>query len=519
MPLPGWSMLVVSGADRQRFLHSQLTSDVATLAPGGAQPSALLDGRGRLVAQLWLRKGDESIDLLVPDPVRADAHGALERHVIADDVRVETRNLPEVRVALGPEAARLAASLDPGVGFGVEVLGERGFITWGPEPPPLQRIDPELVEALHVLGGWPRWGVEVRPGQLVTETRLMELAVSLHKGCFLGQETVAKVASRRGAATYPAALGPIGGDTDWRQAAGSSLRAKGRKVGTLLSAARWEGEWMLQAALHRDLRVEGMELACEVDGVGAVEAAVRLLPVLGLQTASKRADELHEHASRAFASDREAEAIRLLERAVAVCPDHADAYESLGVILGRRGDYGRAIELMHHLLAVDPGSVMAHTNLSLYYNHLGRIEDAERERDLAARAELEQRRRRRQETEAEDSEHQRRAADRRRREEMFSRVLEIDPEDPLALLGLGELRLEEERFSDAVEHLERSLEADPNASAAHLALGRAREGLGEPGRAADAYRRGLDVATRRGDLMTARRIHERLAEIADRARR
>ncbi len=63
-----------------------------------------------------------------------------------------------------------------------------------------------------MLSGLPLWGVEAAQGQLIHETVSLEPAVSMSKGCFLGQETVAKVASGRGAARAPVLLEIVTGD-------------------------------------------------------------------------------------------------------------------------------------------------------------------------------------------------------------------------------------------------------------------------------------------------------------------
>ena len=68
-----------------------------------------------------------------------------------------------------------------------------------------------------------------------------------------------------------------------------------------------------------------------------------------------------------------------------------------------------------------------------------------------------------------------------------------------------------------VEHLERALAADPNYSAALLALGRAHEGANDLVAACETYRRGVDVAAARGDLATANKMQERLVVLETRS--
>jgi tetratricopeptide (TPR) repeat protein len=356
--------------------------------------------------------------------------------------------------------------------------------------------------------------VEAAGGQLIHETALIGPAVSLTKGCFLGQETVAKVASGRGAARAPVLLEIVSGDPVDADGFSGDFAAEGHdRAGTVLTVTRWEDRTYLLARVIREMRVENRQVECLWSGGQSCTVRVRSLPLLAAPDPAYWATRLQLRAVEAFSYNREDEAVRLLERAIAVYPGHADSYESLGVILGRHHRYDEAIALMQRLLEVDPSSVMAHTNLSLYYNRLGRIDDAEREAGEALRAKMDRERDRRQRAEARREETAATAADRKRRSEMFRQVLEIDADDALGNFGLGELLAEEGRFTDAIAHLQRALRTDPRYSAAFLALGRAFEGADDLAAAVNTYREGIKVASARGDLSTANKMQERLANL------
>jgi folate-binding protein YgfZ len=513
-PLTGWVVAAVDGRDRERFLHSQLSSDVRGLAEGSSQLTALLDRSARLVAFGFLAKRSDRIDLLAPAGAAGPALAALGSSVIADEVRIRILETPGLQLALGAEAVRRMGELPAGSVLPIAGWGSRGFVAWGIGELQLPPLDQAELEARRVLSGLPRWGVEAVAGRPVHETTLAAVAVSTTKGCYLGQETVAKVASGRGPARMPMLLEAAEGEAAPEGLVGRFFAVGGEpKAGQALSWARWEGRLYLQASLVRGLRVEGLEVEARWDDGTRLAATVRALPLLEPPAPEAWARRLQLAAVDAFAADREDEAVRLLERALAVCPGHADASESLGVILGRHGRYGEAIALMRRLLEIDPTSVMAHSNLSLFFNRLGRIEEAEQAAAEAARAamlrekgarELEEEGRLRSAAAAED---------RRRRAAMFREVLAIDRDDALANLGIGRVLVEEGRLGEAIDHLERALAADPRYSAAFLELGRAREAAGEREAAVDTYRRGIEVAAARGDLATASTMHERLAAL------
>ena len=162
------------------------------------------------------------------------------------------------------------------------------------------------------------------------------------------------------------------------------------------------------------------------------------------------------------------------------------------------------------LLEIDPSSVMAHSNLSLFHNQLGDIEAAERHLALATRASMASPPATKENDDQGDCEAEAVEADRRRREGMFRQVLEIDPDDALAHCGLGEIAFEEGRISRAVDHLEKAIAGDPDNSVAMLALGNALEGLEESERAREVYESGIEIAAKKGDLSTAQKMQERL---------
>jgi folate-binding protein YgfZ len=517
-PLEGWTLVAAEGRDAVRYLHSQLSSDVKGLAPGRSQQTALLDRGGRLQAFGFLCRRADRVEILLPTGIAGSTVRLLEEHVIADDVTLEVIDTPRMQLVLGAEAVRLDGEDGGDRRFPIEIFGSRGFVIWDEVEFDLPVISGDELEARRVLTGLPNWREEISDRPLIHETALIDTAVSTDKGCYLGQETVAKVMSGRGAARAPMLLEVIAGDTKGGDLIGREFASDlANRSGTVLSSARWEDTLYLQATLVRELRVQDREIECRFEAGPVVRVKVHALPYLTVPRPEAWARRIELRAVESFAADREDEAIELYRRAIAVCPSYADAYEAAGVILGRHGRYEEAIELMQRLLEVDPLSVMAHTNLSLYYNQQGRIEDAEREAAEAMRAKL---RRKQDEEISADTERQQTQstiADRERRAGMFRQVLDLDPDDPLGNFGLGELMVENGKFEEAVAHLERALAADPRYSAALLALGRAHEGAEDLASARDTYRRGVDVAAARGDFATANKMQERLVGLETRS--
>ncbi|MGD8440436.1 MAG: hypothetical protein PVG53_07855, partial [Holophagae bacterium] len=353
--LTGWQLIEVGGRDRERFLASQVTSDVVGLPVGASQLSALLDRSGRLQGLFFLRKRADAVDLLVPDAAASACVDQLGSRVIADDVSFQTVETPAMRLVLGPGAPTAVTSLGDAVVMPVQGWGTRGVVTWSDAPLELPPIDPSELEARRVLGGPPMWGVEVRPGQLINETALIDSAVSFDKGCYLGQETVAKIASHRGAARGPVLLeldATAEASASWVGATfGVGER---RRAGEILSLARWKGRTWALASVHRELRLPGRRLSCRFADGDEIDGVVHAFPLLPVPGRESIADRLTVAASAAFADERTERAIELLDRAIGICPTFGDAHESKGVILGRLERYEEAIATMHRLLEVDP---------------------------------------------------------------------------------------------------------------------------------------------------------------------
>ena len=504
--LPGWALVELTGRHCERFLASQVTSDVAGLGVGASQLSALLDRSGRLQAFFFVRKREQSLELLVPEGAADDCVERLQDHVIADDVAITRREVGAMRVALGPAAVAAAPAADR---FPVAGWGTRGFVTWGDVDETWSGLGPGDLEILQALGGPPVWNREVRRGQLVNETVLLGSAVSFTKGCYLGQETVNKVASNRGAVRGSVTLEVAQTDTvgvDGELVGLGFAVGEKQRAGEVLAAVQWKDRRFLVASLHRDLLVVSRDLTCDFEDGRRVEAVIRPAPLLPPPSRGQMAGELTAAASASFTRDDAQRAVELLETAVRVDPSCADAHESLGVLLGRLGRHDEAIERMRRLLEVDPASVMAHSNLSLFFNRIGDKEQAEHHLAMSTRLSMGGGAAAAPSPEADAAVED----DRRRREEMFRKVLAIDPDDPLAHFGLGELAAERRRHRDAVEHLKRAVAADPRHSAAILALGSAHEALGDTEQARSVYERGVDVAAQRGDAASATKMQERL---------
>jgi folate-binding protein YgfZ len=255
--LTGRGLIRALGADRVRFLNGMLTADVAKLPAGGAAPALQLDRKGHVLAELWVLAEPESLLLDTAPGVEAELVAVLEKHVIADDVAFASLTDGHAWLALeGPgarEAARHAGGATPDAGRfaradfaghsvvwvaegaltaeGLRVIAPRAVSAELERALELPELSDAAAEVLRIDAGIPALGRDVGARNFPQEAGL-ERAISFTKGCYIGQEIVARIASR-GAVNRRLvrirAASPV--------TPGASVSVEGTAVGQVTSAA------------------------------------------------------------------------------------------------------------------------------------------------------------------------------------------------------------------------------------------------------------------------------------------
>jgi folate-binding protein YgfZ len=197
-------VLSVTGPEAVSYLQGQCSQDVAALLPGQSAESLLLSPQGKVEAYLRLT-------LLGPDHFVIDTDqgygqvvsARLERFRLRTKVTIEP--LEWICVALrGPTSAEALIG-KPEVVAPVEWPGFSGFDLLGPEPAGglgqwvsdrVARCEDEAWEAARIEAGVPVNGLEIVEGSIAAELGLVDRTVSFTKGCFTGQELVARIDSR-----------------------------------------------------------------------------------------------------------------------------------------------------------------------------------------------------------------------------------------------------------------------------------------------------------------------------------
>ncbi len=283
--------IVVAGSEAAEFLQGQLTNDVEALEPGQGCYAALLDRKGKVRADMRVLRLGGAEFLIDTEPESGDVLlGHLGMYNVGRDAAVEADPSDRALLSLfGPLTAKLlgGAPLAPehshrelfvaGVGcravatdLGADLLvpgaGVEAVVGWltgeGAQP-----VAEAAAEIARVEAGRPRVGREIGPQTMPEEAGINERAVSFTKGCYIGQETVARLhykgkPNRRLRRLHPQQ--PV--------TAGDPVRAGDREVGTIGTAVISPAEGPLALAILRREAEDGGEVIVGDDVVATVEA-------------------------------------------------------------------------------------------------------------------------------------------------------------------------------------------------------------------------------------------------------
>jgi len=298
-------ILRLTGPDRASFLHGMVTNDIKRLADGETAYAALLTAKGAMISDARILRRAEDL-LLDVEPGYAQAvQSSLQKYIISEDVEVSdvSTELALLRVA-GPKAEAILAAawgsdiaLPAGGARRIEGAGE----IWLMRSPPwgercidvlvsrgqlapvyelmLQRGEPlglkpagfETLEILRVEEGIARFGQDMDEHTIPLEANL-EAAINYDKGCYIGQEVIAR-ATFRGHVNKKLTGLVLGGELPGPRA---SLRRGEKMVGWISSAVRSPamGTAIALGYVQRDCVEPGTHLEVEGYPSGAVTHAL-----------------------------------------------------------------------------------------------------------------------------------------------------------------------------------------------------------------------------------------------------
>lgn len=262
LALPERGVLAVTGPDRQKFLHNMLSNDVKDRAPGRGALAALMDAKGHLLALLRVLVTKDAVLLELPRARLTPVERVLLHYKVGSPVRFAERPT-SVLALLGPIAPALLeaiglplpapepqAHVTGTLGSAAVLVARAGDL---PAAALVLHVAPEAAsavadalrtagaaaldrsdfDALRIEEGRPLYGVDVSEDNLLHETGLLAEYHSPAKGCYVGQETIARLDARGGNVNKLLRGLKLGAPAT----AGTPITAEGRPVGAITTAA------------------------------------------------------------------------------------------------------------------------------------------------------------------------------------------------------------------------------------------------------------------------------------------
>jgi folate-binding protein YgfZ len=203
-----------------RFLNDLISQEIGSMEAGEVRRSFLLGPQGKLDHILWVVRAGDKVGL-VTDPERGEELAAtLSRYRIRVDVEIAVEEEPTWLV------------MGEWEGIDVSWEGTTRTLVIG-DRPDLPEGSSTDYETARINAGEPKWGAEAAEDTIPHETGLVQLSVDFDKGCFLGQELVARIDSRGGSAPRSVRWIDLADEAE----RGVELLVDGSGVGTLTSVA------------------------------------------------------------------------------------------------------------------------------------------------------------------------------------------------------------------------------------------------------------------------------------------
>jgi len=232
-------VFAVTGADAGKYLHSQLSNDIASLTVGNSRYSFVLEPMGKVIALVRVTRTDEETFVLDTENV-----AGLDEQLLARLNRFKIRVKAEIAVSSQKYLSLRSRDGSPieQTGFTVSQWGNGDVVD-----APLTTIDESVIaqfaqlsledfDALRIRSSWPVMGCEIISGAtLPAATGVVSIAVSFTKGCYPGQELVERMDSR--GSTAPKNLRLLTGSIVDNVKSGDSVIVNGETVGEFTSVA------------------------------------------------------------------------------------------------------------------------------------------------------------------------------------------------------------------------------------------------------------------------------------------
>jgi tRNA-modifying protein YgfZ len=303
--------IAVAGKDHATYLHGLLTNDIQGLTPGTGCYAAWLTPQGRMLTDMHVLESGAMILLDLPAATVDATLARLEQFVFTEDVRLES--LAETLTGVwvhGPRAAETIARALQSPPLASWSQYQHATLQFGEDAVSIARIDqigvpgyciyvarpreaallaalesagavvvlPAALDVVRIEAGYPVFGIDMTDDTIPLEAGIEDRAISMTKGCYVGQEVIIRVLHRGHGRVVRKLVGlridgavPLGG---------ARLFANDRHLGSITSAARSPRLGAIALGyVHRDFVNAGSQISVETpEGLATAIVTERLIP-------------------------------------------------------------------------------------------------------------------------------------------------------------------------------------------------------------------------------------------------
>lgn len=269
-------LVVTTGEDAASFLNGQLSQAIEPMSIGQSSWSMLLEPQGKFGFWLRVTRIDDQEFWLDVDAGQGEAMLArLNRFLLRTKAAFELTQASCFAVR-GSDLPERPAATPTQVSVDIGWTGVGGFDVIGTsvEQPDGELTDSSLLEALRVADGVPTIGAEILPSTIPAETGIVDISASFSKGCYTGQELVARVNSRGNNTPRKIHRAQVHGAV--APEAGASVLVAGEAVGELTSVAELDGAVVGLVSLKRGTMADELEMLAGQVTIGSDHADIEL---------------------------------------------------------------------------------------------------------------------------------------------------------------------------------------------------------------------------------------------------
>jgi folate-binding protein YgfZ len=199
--------LALTGGEAKEFLHGQVSQDIESLTPGHGAYAVFLTHKGKMLGDLRVLDLGDELWLDTERVALQELFNMIRRYKLGRDVELHKRTVersllsligPGARdlLAVGPaehDNARTELGIAVATDVGVDLICDAERIAEVKAALGVPEVGEAVAEIVRVEHGRPRFGIELDDSVIPQEAGLNERAVSFTKGCYVGQETVARL--------------------------------------------------------------------------------------------------------------------------------------------------------------------------------------------------------------------------------------------------------------------------------------------------------------------------------------